>query len=179
VLVAAACSPAQVAADGDTNDSGGFSADGGGGTDGSGGSDGSGAEDGAGGSTSGGSGGEPASGGSAGDSGGTSSSGGGSDGGTGGIDSACDQGEACVAAANFDDQCFSPGCSGPVAATAAEVEENPCLVPWEDREDAIPEQCAAHDSVVICPAICEVAPPCVGATCSELTGECTIEVCVP
>jgi hypothetical protein len=98
--------------------------------------------------------------------------------GTGGADASCDESEECIAAANFDDECFSPSCSAPVAATASEVEQSPCLVPWEDREDLIPEECAAHDSEVACPAICEIQPPCVDAACAPATGECVIEICL-
>jgi hypothetical protein len=177
VAAVAACSPAYVAADGDEDDSGGSSTDGSDGSDGSdsstGGADGS-------------TGGDPGSGGSDDESGGAPSSGGASGGstggsamGTGGDDATCSEDNECITAANFDDPCFSPGCSGPVAATESEVQRNPCLVPWEERESEPPEECAAHDPDVVCPAACEIPAPCVAARCVESTGECVIEICLP
>lgn len=160
----AACSPGFVGSDSQSDGTGGGSDAGTGGTDGTGGSD----------SETGGSG----TGGSEPGSGGANAGSGGSDTSTGGADSSCSDGDACIAAANFDDECFSPDCSAPVAATASEVARDPCLVPWDERTTSIPEECAASSPASACPAICEVQPPCVAASCSD-SGQCEIVVCLP
>jgi len=186
VVAAGGCSPGYVAADSQNDGSGGADEDGTGGTDGA---DGTGGADGATGGTDGATGGtDGGTGGTDGGSGGAEPGTGGVDTGTGGLDtgsggaspggfdSSCAQNDACIPAANFHDECFSPSCSAPVAATESVVESDPCLVPWEEREVAVPEECAAHDSDAACPQICEVQPPCVDAACHS--GSCQIEICL-
>lgn len=102
--------------------------------------------------------------------------------GTGGADSGgsggtvshveCASAADCVAAANFDDPCFSPSCSSPIGRHEDDVATDPCLVPWEDRGEPVPEQCGTGD--MACPAICAEQPLCVVPTCDE--GTCGIEV---
>lgn len=165
--VLAACSPGFVGSDSQSDGTGGGSDEGSGGSDGTGGSDGDGGSDSeTGGSSSGGS--EPGSGGANSGSGGSN---------TGGAASSCSDGDVCIAAANFDDECFNPECSSPIAATESEVARDPCLVPWEERTTSIPEECAASSPASACPAICEVQPPCVSASC--YLGRCEVDVCLP
>lgn len=167
-----ACSPGYVGSDSQSDGTGGGSDEGSGGMDGVGGSDGTGGSDtDTGGSSSSSGGSEPGSGGADPGSGGSGTS-------TGGADSSCSDGDACIAAANFHDECFKPDCSSPIAATADEVARDPCLVPWDERSTTIPEECAASSPPNACPTICEVQPPCVAATCSE-GGQCEIVVCLP
>jgi hypothetical protein len=152
------------------------SSDDGGSDDDSGGSDGSDGADGTGGSTDG-SGGKDGSGGDS-DTGGSDGSGG-SDG-AGGEAGMCSEDDRCVAAADFDQYCFSPDCAVPVAVSQSEVDRDPCLVPWEERHETIPEECAGADDNMICPDIaCEIPPPCASASCNDVTGECEILFCAP
>jgi len=179
--------------DGSDSDDGSGGTDGSGGSnDGSGGTDGSGGSDGSGGVTTDGSAGGSDTGGTATDgpvgggnsggatsnSGGSSSSGGANQGTGGAFDPSCEQGDSCMPAANFYDECFDPACSSPVGARSSEVEMDPCLVPWEERQTQIPEDCPAFERDMNCPGICEVQPPCFEAHCDGGTGKCEVEICV-
>lgn|SRR6478736_280648 len=177
VMGAAACGPTYAPADDDsgaggtdgTDDSSDGSDGAGGSSDGSGGDEGTGGDEPSGGSDSGGS-----------DNSGGSESSGGSDG-SGGGENACSENNECVAAADMDQPCYSAACAAPVAVTQSELERNPCLVRWEERsQTTIPEECAGSDKDMVCPAIsCELPPPCVSASCSDLTGACEVELCPP
>ncbi len=93
---------------------------------------------------------------------------GGSDsGGSGGTASRaeCTRNDDCVAAANFDDPCFTPSCSSPVARREDDVATDPCLVPWDDRAEPVPEQCGQGE--VACPAICAEQPACIAPRCDD------------
>lgn len=108
--------------------------------------------------------------------GGQSNSGGSGSGGSSGgtpVDTACVVDNDCAAAVDMANPCFSASCSGPVPAALSSVQSEVCLVLWEDRNDARPEQCET-DEPATCPASCAQPPTCITPFCSS--GECQLDL---
>jgi hypothetical protein len=120
----------------------------------------------------------PGSGGTTGSGGSVASGGTNASGGTGGIDypdptAECRDTSECVAVVDTSDPCFSADCSGPIAASLADMTNNPCLVLWEEREQPVEDACASSEPVT-CPAVCAVQPACVDVSCSS--NSCELEL---
>lgn len=85
----------------------------------------------------------------------------------------CRSDDDCVAASHTDGACYSPGCSGPTAATRDEVADDPCLVAWDGvTAPAVPDGCE-YDGDRACTAACEQPPACIRPYCSP-AGTCEL-----
>jgi hypothetical protein len=73
-------------------------------------------------------------------------------------------------------------CGYPFAASVVDLENNPCLIPWGQRDELVPPECLPRPGQVCLDIPCPAWPGCAGAACVEgkcnlhdgYEGECTV-----